>query len=1231
MKKKLFSYILLVAFLLIANVAHLQYTHINQIYMRVFNSKNGLPNNDAATVYEAKNGYVWISGYGLHRFDGYNFKTYELSNVYAVHKIFEDEDGEMYVSTLSKSQILKLNKHTQKFELLLDSIVINGNKQKLNIARIGNDENNKIWMVVNDRIGTINKKNKQIEIKTDEINYSLGLAYYKDMQIDKNGLIWFIDKKKGICSYNTKTNELIIPKSKKATSPIYNYKITLENQICFDNNFSFWLIIGDRDGREIVRVNATTLKTEKYQIPYKENIKFDYDKAWIEQILIDRLGTIWVVCGEYVAIAKFNTLTNKFEVLYSDENSKNGYLAKVRPGEGNMQLFEGRNGNFWIGSNMGLHLFNPQKQAVNLHLQSNFKKKAFGNYSPQNQIASNPQSLLKSKAGNYYLSYFGLGVLQLDSNFNNAKPFINNNKIKNVNKIWSFDDDTLYLNDNEGNIALISIKKQMLIKYLTPKYLKNCFIVESIKLNDSIAWLVTKNTGLIRFNYKKLTKTVMQKIWTENETNYEVSTACNAGNKKLWLGTISNGVILYNTETSLIEKHFLVNPNTEYTNDNNVQKVYMLNNDTLVYSTTKGLCIRNIITNKFEYYGVQHPNGYYYLGGFIPSTNKKSIWINSLLYGLYNLNIKTGKIEYIPETEGNIAKEGYGNISFSLNDKIFMGNTLGITEVDESKVNASDTVYDIKISEILINGNALNIDSVLANSNTLNLKHNETEIEIFFSTRNIWRANSINYFMQLETKDTNWVALNEPGRIYFNALAQGNYTLKIKAQLGSNENLYKMFTLKININRPFQRSIVFFVICIALGSVTIYKFLQWRNSKNKLVENLKIEQLSQTLEIEQINNFIKTDLDKTNTIDKALWTVASNLVGKLGFEDCIIYLWNEEKTKLIKKAGYGPKGSLEQLKKEDFTVIFGQGIVGTVAETKMPILISDTRNDARCRSDDEVRLSELCVPILSNNELIGIIDSENSKLNYYTQHHLNLLQTIATLIANKITEIKALQQVELHQKEVQLVNDKLAELQLSALRSQMNPHFIFNSLNSINSFIIDNNVQQASEYLTKFSRLIRMILENSKSQSIELIKEIEALKLYILMESLRFNNKFEYQINIDEDVDTEFIKIPPTTIQPYVENAIWHGLLHLSHAGFIHINISMHTSQILKIVIDDNGIGRKKSLELKSKISANKSYGIYITQQRILQLNEQNSVHIIDKIDNTGAATGTQVIIKYNI
>jgi sensor histidine kinase YesM len=213
---------------------------------------------------------------------------------------------------------------------------------------------------------------------------------------------------------------------------------------------------------------------------------------------------------------------------------------------------------------------------------------------------------------------------------------------------------------------------------------------------------------------------------------------------------------------------------------------------------------------------------------------------------------------------------------------------------------------------------------------------------------------------------------------------------------------------------------------------------------------------------------------------------------------------------------------------------------------------------------------------------------------------------------------------------------KIIDSELFALRSQMNPHFIFNSLNSINSFIVNNNTEAASAYLNDFSKLIRLIFENSKHSFISLEQEIFTINYYIKLEALRFKDKFKYEIIVAENVPIALAKIPPMLLQPHIENAIWHGLMHkLNGIGSLVITFDYLNDKTIKIEIKDNGIGRKKSIENKKLNQTHEnSFGVLITQQRIdlLQQDIKNNISIqIEDLYQNNIAFGTSVILKFDL
>jgi LytS/YehU family sensor histidine kinase len=210
---------------------------------------------------------------------------------------------------------------------------------------------------------------------------------------------------------------------------------------------------------------------------------------------------------------------------------------------------------------------------------------------------------------------------------------------------------------------------------------------------------------------------------------------------------------------------------------------------------------------------------------------------------------------------------------------------------------------------------------------------------------------------------------------------------------------------------------------------------------------------------------------------------------------------------------------------------------------------------------------------------------------------------------------------------------KVLALKQDALRSQMNPHFMFNALNSIKLYIIKNNQKKATSYLNKFSKFMRKILEASDVQETTLKEEIETMKLYMSLENIRFSNEINFNVKTDSSINLETIKIPPLVLQPFLENSIWHGLSSSKKAKEITIFIHKISSEYIQINIEDNGIGRKASGKIKAKKSINrKSIGINLTKERLANFvkNKNNNYSVIynDLEDENRDSSGTKVVLK---
>jgi anti-sigma regulatory factor (Ser/Thr protein kinase) len=262
-----------------------------------------------------------------------------------------------------------------------------------------------------------------------------------------------------------------------------------------------------------------------------------------------------------------------------------------------------------------------------------------------------------------------------------------------------------------------------------------------------------------------------------------------------------------------------------------------------------------------------------------------------------------------------------------------------------------------------------------------------------------------------------------------------------------------------------------------------------------------------------------------------------------------------------------------------------------------------------------------------NNEKLLVSDrlvqslQENEKILTEKETDLQLKINAATVLIRAQQDEQLRTSYDLREK----------EMEMNVLRSQINPHFLFNTINALKSLTLQNNSNLAAQYFDEFSQLLRLILENSRSKKITLENELKTLELYVNLENLRLKYKIELQIILDENIDVQFIEVPPTLLQPFVENAIWHGLSHRDkEGGMIKISIQLLHERELYISIMDNGIGREEAEKYKSNNANHHSLATTIINERLALANKGvgEQIKIIDLIDDIGKASGTEVRIN---
>ncbi|UTX48383.1 histidine kinase [Chryseobacterium sp. MA9] len=280
---------------------------------------------------------------------------------------------------------------------------------------------------------------------------------------------------------------------------------------------------------------------------------------------------------------------------------------------------------------------------------------------------------------------------------------------------------------------------------------------------------------------------------------------------------------------------------------------------------------------------------------------------------------------------------------------------------------------------------------------------------------------------------------------------------------------------------------------------------------------------------------------------------------------------------------------------------------------KLPNLVSKDRSlvDNKILEDTEQRISQLEKERELKDELIR----KKNVFNYSLIGVLILLTGLVIFIFRTL-------------KKVQTKNKKIA---LQSLRREMNPHFIFNSLNSVNHFIATNNELEANQYLTKFSKLMRGVMENSTEDFIPFQQELDLLQNYLALEKTRFADKFDYEIAVDEALNMQNLQIPGMLIQPFLENAIWHGLRYRTEKGFLKLNFEKNESH-LKILIEDNGIGIEESKKQKTQHQKTREgRGMKNTVERIQLLNDLYKKDITCSVKDKENNSGVLVTIQINL
>ncbi|MBL7702719.1 MAG: histidine kinase [Ferruginibacter sp.] len=1150
-----------------------------------YTTEQGLAGNEVVKVLQDKRGFIWAATHnGLSKFDGYSFRNYTFNPA--------DTTGLRSIWVT---------------DLALDSL-------------------GTIWVSTEWGVAWYDENHDRFRYINDKTEFTV--LYKAPLTVSQNGILWFACED-GLYKVNTATKQKIKTSLQRIPDP---------QSIVEALNGDIW--IGTRGHHSLYKYSIrsnTFAKIEKLAafetMHIMQFMKYSNKlyAATSEGLMIatndtdfiilnnsnegicDQLMCITPYQGNYILCGTYNKKLFLFDIITQKITpwSKQANNVPLSVYHSLLSLDK----NLWLGTQNGLCRLNSGNTIVQHKPIENIPR-YFIQRAMQDNTQKNMAWLLADDKACKLIQYDAekqqaVKLLQGKTHYTSSSYYSSLLQSKNGD-VYCFLNRFITTFTSAGQWKTeMDVKKQI-----------NCAAFDDagniwLGVEDGLAF-VDKNTLAVTYYTNRFTGNDI-----ENSSFPQLSPSLGIAisGKTIWIANIKYGLFSFDTGTKSFSSHR--QPFTTAYETLNRCSSLSVSGDTVFVGTMAGLTGYVPSRKKFINYNRSHGLSSSYVYS-IKKIKSNELWGrgNAGIF-IYNTTTQTFRnIELPPALDDNYYRQQIDEI----NGRPVVGFN--------SSIVFFDTAYKSIRLKTLITSAKVNTEKLpLHNTGAVSAKYADNNFEFEFTTID-FETGAIEFSYMLDGLSKKWVDAGTQRKVLFTNLPPGDYTFKVRARKKGDpaygtETVYP-FVIKHALWQHWWFKLVAALILLGGGIL----FYRWRinnlkriNSEKTKVQQLNLEQYKQQLEFEQIVNFFSISLADKHTQEEVIWDVAKNLIHKLGFANCMIFLWNDDKTVLLQKAGYGPNGSLEEIDKEPFNVELWQGIVGHVAATKKPIMLADTSKDPRYRADVLTRYSELCVPALYDGELISVIDSEDFAKDYYTQQHLQILTTIATMMAARLVSIEAEEDIRRKKEELNKINEQMAQLELASLRSQMNPHFIFNSLNSVQKYIWENKEEDAAEYLAKFAKLMRAILENSRKDLVSLKEEIDVLKIYIELEHRRSNGQFDYSIKIAETLDQGKTMIPPMLMQPFIENAIWHGLNKKQTKGNLNITVERQDDKLI-CVIDDDGVGRQPKTQTSTE--EKKSLGIEITQQRINRLMEttkqEASISIVDKTEN-GLATGTTVII----
>jgi len=1163
----------------------------------VYGSENGFDGKFIKKILKDREGFLWIAcSDGIYRFDGKRFKSFyydpesNLSFKQGEYlNIFEDSKGRIWMTGFDGG-VCYIDKKENRTHQFSHSSTDSTSIASLHTGSVYEDSKGVIWVCSSNYVlHKFDEESKRftrykVDIPSHYLNYENEFSYFGDIVEDTedDNILW-VGSRFGLVRFDKSKEESTLFPLKKANISWFRYGYTPIPLIQVDEQV--WLGSAGDQGLFIFDKKTATYR---------------------EPIILDQKGLIrggnkvvkFLSSGDSTIQAL--TLSGLWEVDKTKLEPK-GHKITMEEGFKYISDLLLDNGDAWIVADNKLRYITKQQ----LPISNNYLRSYYPGLNKGNAIISILQS--KDEAITYFSTLGGDGIWRYDRH----RKEMTVSRLRSSDSPSDFDfdfNDMTY--DPYGKLwiaasyqlgSLDEGERKIIVEPTYPKLgdLIKDPITYRIAADSQYIWLALFENGIVRMDIN-----THNLIPFENEKDYilldgqRISALELDDNGKVWIGT-DEGLKYFDVQTNKLLSPTL---ETESVDLSQIKINDIDFHEGKLYLGTfgHGLIIVDVETLKAEIQKNPNPRANLI---FKVDVGEESVWSSSQ-FGLSSHDLKDMNV--VNFSNDDIAANPW--IEFELKSikdgTIYFGNEWQFLSFNPKAMRAFGEKPIAYIDE-LASQNSTQKSWVNTQGKTeIDFEANDRDFALTLGAINYNPISNNIFTYRLRGYDDQWHTALDDQKISYTNLKPGDYLFEYNAQDQYSDKELDYNHLNITIKAKYYETLWFKVLMFLIIAGGFW-----------IIANLKERRRRKRNQSKLVLDYITSASFSSQRSEKIAQEIIQYISTTFDFKSCSIYLRDEDSNLLELKA-YSK-------------VTDNDGDVTTSFNLED---LPSKKGLSRLRKLANMTW-EYRAPLEYKNNTSGALSLIHSKKNYFKDGVAEYFDEVANIIAFKLNEASTQRKIELKDQELLELQQMRIKAELSALRAQMNPHFLFNTLNSINWFIIKNKPVEASRYLTKFSKLVRTILDNSKQPLITLERELESLELYIDLESIRFTKKFESKIELGEGIDLKTLLIPPLIFQPFVENAIWHGLMHKKDPGKLLISIRK-ANHVLECSVIDNGVGRDFISTIKqAKKTTHKSEGIKITRERILILDPtlKNPLLIHDLKNEKGEGIGTNVVLNLPI